>query len=68
MAAIKSFDDFSTDNDPNGEHDFGSLDFAGTRLFWKIDLYDETYSYGSPEPTDLAKTRRVLTIMLPQEY
>lgn len=68
MTAITAFDDFNTDNDPHGEHDFGSLTFKGERLFWKIDLYDENFQFGSEEPTDLAKTRRVLTIMLPQEY
>lgn len=68
MEAIKTFDAFSTDNDPHGEHDFGSLTFEGERLFWKIDLYDLNFQYGSEEPSNLAKTRRVLTIMLPQEY
>lgn len=68
MEAIKSFDAFNTDNDPHGEHDFGSLTFEGERLFWKIDLYDLNFQYGSEEPTNLDTTRRVLTIMLPQEY
>ncbi len=68
MAAIADFDDFTTDNDPQGEHDFGSLTYDGERLFWKIDLYDEDYLYGSEAPDDIARTRRVLTIMLPSEY
>ena len=36
---IRSFDDFSSDNDPCGEHDFGALDSEGARVFWKIDYY-----------------------------
>ena len=68
MAAIKGFDTFDTDNDPHGEHDFGSLTFNDERIFWKIDLYDPLFEAGSEEPASLAKTRRVLTIMLPQEY
>ncbi len=68
MRAIKEFDNFTTDNDPHGDHDFGSLKFVGTKLFWKIDLYDPDYQFGSEQPTNLWKTRRVLTIMLPQEY
>ena len=68
MAAIKAFDDFNTDNDPHGEHDFASLTFAGTRIFWKIDLYDQNFEFGSEEPSNLEKTQRVLTIMLPEEY
>lgn len=68
LTAIGAFDDFDADNDPHGEHDFGSLRFANAKLFWKIDLYDETYTFGSSEPASLSKTRRVLTVMLPQEY
>ncbi|WP_420860330.1 DUF3768 domain-containing protein [Algirhabdus cladophorae] len=68
MSAIKTFDDFSTDNYPHGEHDFGSLTYNGTRIFWKIDLYDQDFQFGSEEPANLEKTQRVLTIMLPEEY
>ncbi|MEJ8563294.1 DUF3768 domain-containing protein [Yoonia sp. GPGPB17] len=68
LAAIRAFDDFNTDNDPHGEHDFGSLTFCGTRIFWKIDLYDQDFAFGSEEPANLEKTQRLLTIMLPEEY
>lgn len=34
-AALASFADFSEDNDPYGEHDFGTLALFGARLFWK---------------------------------
>ena len=40
----------------------------GQKLFWKIDLYDCDYEYGSPDPENPDKTRRVLTIMLSGEY
>ena len=33
-----------------------------------VRTYDERYEYGSPEPTDLEKTRRVLTILFPEDY
>lgn len=68
LRVIREFNNFSEDNDPHGHSDFGSLTFVGTRLFWKIDLYDPDYRYGSEQPTNLWKTRRVLTVMLPQEY
>lgn len=68
MQAIKAFDTFGEDNDPHGEHDFGCLTFQTERLFWKIDLYDANFEFGSEEPANPEKTRRVLTIMLPQEY
>ena len=38
------------------------------RLYWKIDLYDAGYEFGSDDCADTAKTRRVLTILLPEEY
>jgi len=34
---VRDFDNFNEDNDPWGEHDFGSFDFEGTKYFWKIE-------------------------------
>lgn len=30
---VRAFKAFSADNDPYGEHDFGSLEWRGTRIF-----------------------------------
>jgi len=65
---VRSFDDFTKDNDPYGEHDFGALDFEGARVFWKFDYYAPGMMHGTDDPTDTAKTVRVLTIMLAEEY
>ena len=65
---VATFDAFTPDNDPHGEHDFASFDVAGHKLFWKIDYYDLRLEFGSDDPADAAKTRRVLTIMLAEEY
>jgi hypothetical protein len=35
---VQTFADFTADNDPYGEHDFGSFELAGETFFWKIDL------------------------------
>lgn len=67
-AKVRDFTDFSEGNDPYAEHDFGAFDYGGQKFFWKIDYYDTDYRYGSEEPSNLAKTRRVLTIMLAEEY
>lgn len=64
---VETFNDFTPDNDPYGEHDFGSFDHAGQKIFWKIDYYDKNYEYASENPSDARKTNRVLTIMLAEE-
>ncbi|MGP2490308.1 DUF3768 domain-containing protein [Mesorhizobium sp. PUT5] len=68
IAKVQSFDAFGPDNDPYGEHDFGSFDQAGVKVFWKIDYYNLSMTGGSEDPADVKKTRRVLTIMLAREY
>jgi hypothetical protein len=68
LTKVRSFDVFTDDNDPHREHDFGSIDEDGVRYFWKIDSYDLTTEFGSPDPADPAVTTRVLTIMRADEY
>ena len=65
---VETFDAFDGDNDPNGEHDFGSFDLAGHKFFFKVDYYDPRLEFGSDDPADPAKTTRVLTLMLAEEY
>jgi hypothetical protein len=68
LQKIRSFNAFSEDNDPHAEHDFGAVDEAGVRCFFKIDYYDRQTEAGSPDPADTAVTTRVMTIMLASEY
>ncbi|HEX7760585.1 MAG TPA: DUF3768 domain-containing protein [Caulobacteraceae bacterium] len=68
IRAVQAFDRFTEENDPYGEHDFGSFEIAGQTLFWKIDYYDRPLEGGTPDPTDEAVTCRVLTILLAHEY
>ena len=68
LAAVKSFAEFSTANDPYGEHDFGACDIGSEKLFWKIDYYDLSMDFGSNDPADSTQTTRVLTILLAEEY
>jgi hypothetical protein len=65
---VRTFDAFGPDNDPYGEHDFGSFDHDGRTIFWKIDCYDTKLEWGSPDPADPSVMRRVLTILLADEY
>ena len=64
--AVENFNCFNEDNDPHGEHDFGTLRFEGKKVFWKIDYYDQKLK-GWCDPLDSA-CRRTLTIMLADEY
>jgi len=66
--AVRTFDGFNDENDPLGNHDFGSVIVDGVVVFWKIDYYDEGMEYGSEVPADPSKTTRVLTIMLAEEH
>lgn len=68
IQAVASFNEFTSENDPHREHDFGSFEIHSERLFWKIDYYAPDMQHGSEDPADLGKTVRVLTIMLASEY
>ncbi|TCS50360.1 uncharacterized protein DUF3768 [Primorskyibacter sedentarius] len=72
MRAVQAFDTFTEDNDPYGDHSFGAFEIecAGetVKLFWKIDLFDTDFKYGSDAPADTSETRRVLTILQRHEY
>ena len=81
---IETFDAFTEDNDPHGERDFGTIyqlgdgrwtterpqvrDDERERVFWKLDCYDRELKFGSEDAANPAITRRVLTIMLSDEY
>ena len=81
---IETFDAFDEDNDPHGERDFGCVyqlgdgrwtterprvrDDERERVFWKIDCYDRDLGFASEDAADPAITRRVLTVMLSDEY
>ena len=84
LAQIVSFTHFDGDNDPYGEHDFGAIyrlasgawtqvrpsdeKTITTTVFWKLDYYDNSLTFGSDAPWDAERTKRVLTIMLASEY
>ena len=66
--AIQNFDDFEDGNDPYGTHEFGNVELDGQTVWFKIDAYDQNLEYGSPDPSDPDVTKRVMTILLPEEY
>jgi len=66
LSEVKKFKTFKEDDDPYGEHDFGSVKVNGQTYFWKIDYYDINLEYGCC-PSD-PECRLVLTIMHASEY
>lgn len=65
---VRLFDRFNDENDPHGEHDFGSFSVGDRDVFFKIDYYDKALEWGSEDPSDPEKTTRVMTLMLASEY
>lgn len=66
LSMVQDFNEFNEDNDPYGEHDFGSFEVFGEKLFWKIDYYDHNLElWNNPISSEC---RRVLTVMLADEY
>lgn len=62
IKAVQSFDQFNEDNDPYGEHDFGSVVVQGITYFFKFDYYDDDFQFFKEDGN------RVLTIMRSDEY
>ena len=70
MRAVRNFAQFSGDNDPFSEHDFGSIEVDDHRVLFKIDYFEKgsQLSAGAEHPENSETTERVLTIMLAEEY
>jgi hypothetical protein len=68
VKTIAVFDNFCHANDPHEEHDFGSFRFDDVDVIFKIDYYDKSLNYHSPDAADPAVTERVITIMRADEY
>ena len=68
LKAVQDFNSFSDENDPHGEHDFGSANVMHRRILWKIDYYDREGTLHSPDPASNKVTLRILTVMLSEEY
>ena len=68
IKAMQAFDDFTEENDPHEEHDFGIMTVDSESIYWKIDYYDLGLQGHSPDPSNPQVTSRVLTILLASEY
>ena len=68
LSEVRQFNHFTQANNPYGEHDFGSFDYKGEKIYFKIDYYDKSYQYLSEDPSNPEVTNRVITVMLAEEY
>ena len=68
LALVATFNEFTKENDPYGEHDCAVVSWDGRRVLFKIDYYDPTLQFCSDDPTDPEKTRRIMTVMFASEY
>lgn len=60
---------FEAEDDPDGRHDFGTVEVQGSRVWFKIDLFsDENMTRGSERPDDPAHTYRVMTVLFPSDW
>lgn len=68
IQAVQSYDNFTEDNDPYGEHDFGIIHWEEAEYFWEIICYNKSLQQLSANPEDFNTTTRVLTLMKAEEY
>jgi len=65
---VALYRNFTKDNNPYGERDFGNFMYQKEKIFWKIDYKDNAMMYHSPDASDPSQTIRVLTIMKASEW
>jgi Protein of unknown function (DUF3768) len=41
LERVRKFNRFTTENDPHGEHEFGTMCIFRQKFFWKIDYLNE---------------------------
>jgi hypothetical protein len=66
LQEVREFEVFTEENDPHGEHDFGSIEWGSEKVFWKIDYYNAGLCFWEDplSPT----CQRIMTVMLASEY
>lgn len=62
--AIRAFDDFTPDNDPNGHHNFGVVQVHDQEYVWEIGYLGVDGTGVSPDPSDASVTTRVMWISM----
>jgi hypothetical protein len=68
LEKVATFKDFTEENDPHGERDYGSFDHCNREFWFKIDYYDLKLEGASDDPADSTKTKRIMTVELAQDW
>ena len=68
LTAVANFDRFDADNDPLRRARLRRGRARPGSAVLKVDYYDQALTNHSPDPADATATKRVLTIMLAEEY
>ena len=68
LSEVQRFDTFTANSDPHGVHDFGAFELQGEEVLWKIDYLERGSQFVAYDPSDNARTCRIITIMLADEY
>jgi hypothetical protein len=68
VKTVAVFDDFCHASDSHQEHDFGCFKFDEVDVIFKIDYFDKSLTFHSPNPADPSVTERVITLMRADEY
>lgn len=63
---VRSFNSFTTKDDPYGWHDLGRFEWKGQMVLWKIDYWDAELKHFVGPLSDECK--RIVTVMLASEY
>jgi hypothetical protein len=59
LEGVRTFDDFTRDNDPHGEHDFGNFVVGGVTYFFKVDYYAPDIPSRPPKTRPTCVLRRM---------
>ena len=65
---IRGIDELPPSNDPDNTDSLGSILVGEHLVFWTIEAFDLDLICSSRDPSDPNVTRRVMTIMLAEEY
>jgi hypothetical protein len=68
LEQVATFKGFNEENDPHEEHDYGSFDHCNREVWFKIDYMNLTMDAASEDPADTAKTKRIMTVGLAEDW